>query len=124
MVDNHSSYVQQLAWLVWTYTDGEATEQNLEDAYRDIIDQNTPLFEKQTESLSAYQMNFLRAMTDGLSSEFTTQEVLRKYQLGSSANVSIIKKALINKELIEVDKRRTVISDPLLKAWLKRELAI
>ena len=123
-VDNHSSYVQQLAWLVWTYTDGEATEQNLEDAYRDIIDQNTPLFEKQTESLSAYQMNFLRAMTDGLSSEFTTQEVLRKYQLGSSANVSIIKKALINKELIEVDKRRTVISDPLLKAWLKRELAI
>lgn len=47
IVDNHSSYVQQLAWLVWIHTDKIATEQDLETAYQDIIDQNTPLFEKQ-----------------------------------------------------------------------------
>ncbi len=64
-VDNHSSYVQQLAWLVWIHTDKVATEQNFEEAYQDIIDQNTPLFEKQTESLTTYQMNFLRAILDG-----------------------------------------------------------
>ena len=51
-VDNHSSYVQQLAWLVWIHTDKTATEQDFEAAYQDIIDQNTPLFEKQTESLT------------------------------------------------------------------------
>lgn len=124
MVDNHSSYVQQLAWLVWTRTGNEATRKNLEDAFQDIIDQNTPLFEKQTESLTSYQMNFLRAITDGVHSEFTTQEVLRKYQLGSSANVSIIKRALIKKELIEIEKRKTVIPDPVMKVWLQRELKI
>ena len=58
-VDNHSSYVQQLAWLVWVHTDKLATMQDLEEAYQDIINQNTPLFEKQTESLTTYQMNFL-----------------------------------------------------------------
>ena len=100
-VDNHSSYVQQLAWLVWIHTDRVATEQDFEAAYQDIIDQNTPLFEKQTESLTTYQMNFLRAIIDGIHSEFTTQEVLHKYQLGSSANVSIVKRALVKKELIE-----------------------
>ena len=69
-------------------------------------------------------MNFLRAITDGVHSEFTTQEVLRKYQLGSSANVSIIKRALVKKELIEIEKRKTVIPDPVMKVWLQRELKI
>lgn len=121
-VDNHSSYVQQLAWLVWTRTGKEAIRQELEAAFQDIIDQNTPLFEKQTESLTSFQMNFLRAIIDGVHSEFTTQEVMRKYQLGSSANVSIIKRALIKKELIEIDKRKAVIPDPIMKVWLQREL--
>ena len=121
-VDNHSSYVQQLAWLVWTHTEDEATEQDFDNAWRDIVDQNTPLFEKQTESLTTYQMNFLRAIVDGVSDEFTTQEVLQKYQLGTSANVSAVKRALEKKELIEVEKRQVVIPDPILKEWLKREL--
>ena len=122
MVDNHSSYVQQLAWLVWIRTDQLATINDLEAAYQDIIEQNTPLFEKQTESLTTYQMNFLRAIIDGVHSEFTTQGTLNKYQLGSSANVAIVKKALVKKELIEVEKRQIVISDPLLAVWLKKEL--
>ena len=124
MVDNHSSYVQQLAWLVWIRTDQLATINDLEAAYQDIIEQNTPLFEKQTESLTTYQMNFLRAIIDGVHSEFTTQETLNKYQLGSSANVAIVKKALVKKELIEVEKRQVVISDPLLAVWLKKELRL
>lgn len=123
-VDNHSSYVQQLAWLVWIHTNEVATEQDFKEAYQDIIDQNTPLFEKQTESLTTYQMNFLRAVIDGVHSEFTTQEILQKYQLGSSANVSIVKRALEKKELIEIEKRQVVIPDPVMKVWLKRELGL
>ena len=124
IVDNHSSYVQQLAWLVWIHTDRKATEQDFEAAYQDIIDQNTPLFEKQTESLTTYQMNFLRAIIDGVHSEFTTQAIIQKYQLGSSANVSIVKRALVKKELIEIEKRRVFILDPVMKVWLKKELGI
>lgn len=121
-VDNHSSYVQQLAWLVWVHTNGIATERDFEAAFQDIVDQNTPLFEKQTESLTTYQMNFLRAIIDGVHSEFTTQEIIRKYQLGSSANVSIVKRALVKKEIIEIEKRRVVIPDPVMEVWLKKEL--
>ena len=120
-VDNHSSYVQQLAWLVWIQTKEVATDQNFEDAFQDIVDQNTPLFEKQTESLTTYQMNFLRAIVNGVHKEFTTQEVLQKYQLGSSANVSTVKRALIKKELIESEKQQVIIPDPVMRIWLKRE---
>lgn len=123
-VENHSSYVQQLAWLVWIHTDKTASEQDFEEAFQDILDQNTPLFEKQTESLTTYQMNFLRALINGVHKEFTTQEVLQKYQLGSSANVSIVKRALEKKELIEIEKNQVTLPDPVMKVWLKRELGM
>ena len=35
-VDNHSSYVQQLSWLLWIYTDVEATEQSYHNAHKDL----------------------------------------------------------------------------------------
>ncbi len=120
-VENHSSYVQQLSWLVWIYTERDATEQNFNTAYRDLIDQNSLLFEKQTEHLSSYQLNFLRALVDGVSSEFTRQETLQRYKLGSSANVTTIKRALIKKELIEIENRQISIIDPVMKLWLHRE---
>lgn len=120
-VDNHSSYVQQLAWLLWIHTEKNATEQDFADAHQDLIDQNTPLFEKQTENLSAYQMNFLRALVDGIHSEFTSAEILQKYQLGSSANVSIVKRALVKKELIEIENKQVLWADPVMKLWLTQE---
>ena len=121
-VENHSSYVQQLAWLVWIHTDKTATSQDFELAYQDILDQNTPLFEKQTESLTTNQLNFLRAVIESPDSELSSQEILQKYHLGSSANVVVIKKALLKKELIEIEKRKVIIPDPILKEWLRKEL--
>ena len=121
-VECHSSYVQQLAWLIWVNADKIATEKDFEEAYRDILAQNTPLFEKLTENLSSYQMNFLRAIIDGVRKEFSAQEVVQKYKLGSSANVAIVKRALVKKEIVEIEKREVIISDPLLKVWLKQEL--
>jgi AAA+ ATPase superfamily predicted ATPase len=119
-VDNHSSYVQQLAWLVWIQTHKTATEQNFIDAHQDLIDQNIPLFEKQTENLSAYQMNFLRALVDGVHGEFATGEILQKYRLSSSANVSVVKRALTRKELIETQGRHVYLADPVMKLWLRQ----
>lgn len=121
-VDCHSSYVQQLSWLLWIRTTKTANSKALEEACEDIIAQNSPLFEKQTESLTAYQLNFLRAIIDGVTGEFTSQQVLQKYQLGTSANITIIKRALIKQELIEIENRQASISDPVLRLWLKRIL--
>ena len=118
-VKNHSAYVQQLAWLVWTRTETEASEEIFKEAYQDLMEQNTPLFEKQTENLTSYQMNFLRAVLDGIRGEFGRQETINKYQLGSTANISAIKRSLVKKELIDVEKRQVYISDPVLEAWLR-----
>ena len=47
--------------------------------------------------------------------------MLEKYNLGTSSNVVIVKRALIKKELIDTEKKGIVISDIVLKEWLKRE---
>lgn len=119
----YSSYVQQLAWLVWLRTDGEATAEDLVQATNRLLDTCESLFIQQTESLSEYQMNFLRALSEGVHSSFTQQSVLKRYRLGTSANITRLKKALIEKDLVDTTAPNYLeISDPILSLWLRKRI--
>lgn len=123
VTDRYSSYVQQLAWLVWLRTDKHATKKDVEFGIDRMLDACEPLFIQQTESLSAYQMNFLRALTNGVHTGFTRSEILDTYQLGTAANISRLKKALTEKDLIMMTApKKLEISDPILALWLKRRV--
>ena len=119
LVDNHSSYVQQLAWLLWIRTTDIATEEQLTHALEDLLDQNNILFQSETENLSAYQMNFLKAVIDGIHSKFSSKEIILKYNLGTSANIVRLKSALLQKELIETDGKEIILADPVLVSLLQ-----
>lgn len=119
----YSSYVQQLAWLVWLRTDDEASSDDLQQAINRLLDTCESLFIQQTESLSEYQMNFLRALTEGVHTSFTQQAVLKKYRLGTSANIARLKKALVEKDLIDTTAPNYLeISDPILSLWLRKRV--
>lgn len=123
VTDRYSSYVQQLSWLVWLRTDFQATKEDVEYGIDHMLDACEPLFIQQTESLSSYQMNFLRALTDGVTTGFTRSEILNNYQLGTAANISRLKKALTEKDLITLTApKKLEISDPILALWLKRRV--
>ena len=122
-VDGHSSYVQQLSWYVFQRTETKVTESILADALRELIAQCSDLFESKTENLTAYQMNFLKAISNGVTSGFSSTKVIQEYRLGSSANVSIIKKALIEKDLIVKEDKELKLADPVLGLWLQHENA-
>ena len=123
VTDRYSSYVQQLSWLVWLRTTFRATKEDVEYGIAHMLDACEPLFIQQTESLSSYQMNFLRALTDGVTTGFTRSEVLNNYQLGTAANISRLKKALTEKDLIALTApKKLQISDPILALWLKRRV--
>ena len=123
LVDNHSSYVQQLAWLLWIRTTDIATEEQLTHALEDLLDQNNILFQSETENLSAYQMNFLKAVIDGIRSKFSSKEIILKYNLGTSANIVRLKSALLQKELIETDGKEIILADPVFGVWFKKEVS-
>ena len=120
LVDYNSYYVQQLSWLLFRITDIHANEELLESAMDDMIAQNSALFESKTESLTSYQMNFLRAVSDGVHDKFSSSHIISKYRLGSSANVVSLKKTLIEKDLITSSNGLVKLTDPVLGLWLKR----
>ena len=49
------------------------------------------------------------------------KDVIKKYRLESSANVQSVKKALLKKDLINVDGQEISFNDSLFKQWLKRQ---
>ena len=108
-----------MPWLLWTHTTKVADEEGFALSCQEIIDHNSFLFEKQTENLTANQMNFLLAIADGVHNGFSSQAVIEKYHFGSSANINIIKQSLFKKELIDVEGKDIVLADPVMSLWLK-----
>lgn len=121
-VENHSSYVQQLAWNVWIKTDIFATSDDVDAAITDLFNQNSMLYYRYIEGLSGFQINFLRAVADGKSSEFTKSETLKNYHLGTSANVKRLKDALEKKELIDITGKLVSFNDPVFKLWFQKNI--
>lgn len=121
-VKNYSSYVQQLAWNVMAETEKEVNEESFTDGINALLEQNSSLFIQQTEGLTTYQLNFIRLLCNGIHSGFNTQSVVELYSLGSKSNVDRIKKCLIDRELITIEKEGVFLADCVFELWFKREM--
>lgn len=120
-VDGNSSYVQQLSWYVFQRTEKQVDEAALHGAFTKLVDQCSDLFEAKTDSLTAYQMNYLHAVADGINSGLSSGKTIQRYNLGSSANVAIIKKSLLEKDLIMEENKKIFLSDPIMGPWLRND---
>ena len=120
-VDGNSSYVQQLSWYVFQRTDKKVDEHILSEAVTELIEQCGDVFEAKTESLTGYQMNFLRCIADGIHTGLSSAKNINKYNLGSSSNIAIIKKYLLEKDLISIQQKEVWLTDPVMGLWLKRQ---
>lgn len=122
-VEYQASYVQQLAYSVFLLSDKVVTDASFAQGVEDLLAQNANVFIEQTQSLTAYQMNFLRAIMDGVSGGFGEAAVRDAYNLGSPSNITRLKNSMIEKELVELTEKGIVLGDPVLKLWLKRILS-
>lgn len=124
--ENYSAYVQQLAWLVFTLKEeGETvTEDDVRQAENDLLATNDILFMQMIEPLSEFQLNFLRAIASGIKKDFGLSEVREEYNLGSYSNITRLKTALLERDLIEKQNTELVITDPIFAKWLKRKIML
>jgi len=118
LTKNHPHYVQQLAQLAWLRTRQECDEIIVKQAFEGLIDQLSMLFQSQLDNLSTSQINFLKAIVDKRE-QISASQTISKYRLGSSANIQQIKKALIKKEMIDVNKAGVELLDPVFEHWLR-----
>ena len=124
--DNYSAYVQQLAWLVFTLKEeGETvTENDVKQAENDLLATNDILFMQMIEPLSEFQLKFLSAIASGIKKDFGLSEVREEYNLGSYSNITRLKTALLERDLIEKKETELVITDPIFAKWLKQKIMI
>ncbi|MBN2214230.1 MAG: ATP-binding protein [Bacteroidales bacterium] len=119
LVECHPYYVQQLAQQSWLRTDDVCTNDIILEAFEDLVLQLSMLFQALTDGMGNSQVNFLKALICK-EQQLSSQSVIKKYQLGTSANVLKIKKVLSNKEIIDLQGDQISINDPLYKYWLKK----
>lgn len=111
MTECHSYYVQYLARLVWHITPNKVTPSILAAGYRTFLSDHVAMFRVQTETLTYYQTNYLKALISG-ETKFTSNKVLRHYDLGSPGNIKRIETALEKSEIIDTFTGKPVLSEP------------
>lgn len=113
----HPYYVQQLAQMTWLRSGKICSMSDYEEARTALIQQLDYLFTTITENLATTQVNFLEAVIDKVK-QFSAKEILKQYELGTSANVLRIKDALIAKELLDSKGGEFYLLDPIYHIWL------
>ena len=116
---NHPYYVQQYAQAVWQQTTKTVNANNLYEATEDLLDQYTILYQKEVDMLTNFQLNFLKALSNN-EIAFGSKKILEDYELGTSANITRIKAALQNHEIIDVLGKTITFNDPLFAKWLEK----
>lgn len=119
LVENHPYYVQQLAQLSWLRTKTTCKKAAILEAHDMLMLQLSLLFQNITDSLSTMQVNFLKALISG-EQKLSSKEVLNAYELGTSANIAQLKKALANREIIDIVGSQIEFTDPVYKRWLEK----
>ena len=114
----HSWYVQQLAHYTWNLTTDRATKEIIEKALSELINANSPFYQKETETLSITQLNLLIAVLNG-ESKLTSVSVMTTYRLGTPRNVSKNKTMLINNDIIQEKREGFEFVDPAFELWFR-----
>ncbi len=115
---NHSWYVQQLAHYVWQMTPKTTTNKMVEAALKEVINTNSPLYQKEVEILSKTQLNLLKAIADG-ETKLTSEAVMRRYPIGTPRNISKNKAILKAKDIIDEIGDKFDFLDPAFEIWFK-----
>ena len=122
VVQDHSYYVQQLSYLVWAATTKTVTKEVVQQSIEKLLEQNAILYTRDTEELTNMQHNFLKAVASGIHKGLSSKEVVQDYRLGTSANVLKIKKALLQKELIDDSGVAIHFLDPVYQLWYQKNM--
>ena len=119
LADNHPYYVQQLAQISWLRADnGHCSVQTVRQSHEALVEQLSLLFVNLTETLTNQQLALLHAMTAG-ETAFTSAEVMRKYRISSPMSVFRSKKALVEKDILDINAGTVSFQDPIYAWWLR-----
>lgn len=119
LMQNHPWYVQQLSQYTWRRTSDIADSETVRAALTELINTNTPFYQSQAESLSATQLNLLKAIANS-EEKLTSTKVMSRYKLGTPRNVSKNRDILINNDIVQRKGSGFEFIDPAFELWFRQ----
>lgn len=120
-VKYHPYYVQQLSHLTWINTDKKVTDAGINQSIQELLEQNALLYFKETEDLNNTELNLLKAISRN-EKQLSSKEVIKRYKLGTSANVIKARNYLVKKEIIDVTGDAVEFIDPAFELWFIKNI--
>jgi uncharacterized protein len=118
LAKNHPYYVQQLSQQAWLRTTDICTLAIVNLAFDGLVNQLSLLFSNIIDTLTAKQISFLVAIAQK-ETNFSSRAVLNKYNLGTSANIKNLRKATLDRDIIDVlPGDKIEFQDPIFEYWL------
>lgn len=118
-VENHPHYVQFIAYKTWENATGKVKPSDVSKAISQVVGQFDSLLSEIFSDLSRHQKALLKGLVKSTDGKPYSQTFVRNYGLGSTANVSVVLKALIKKDIVaQLDDNQVVFVDPIFRLWL------
>ena len=118
-VENHPHYVQFIAYKTWENATGKVKPSDVSKAISQVVGQFDSLLSEIFSDLSRHQKALLKGLVKSTDRKPYSQTFVRNYGLGSTANVSVVLKALIKKDIVaQLDDNQVVFVDPIFRLWL------
>jgi hypothetical protein len=117
---NHSWYVQQFAHYLWNLTSKSVSIDGVKLALDELVNANSPLYQKEIESITQTQLNLLKAVAKG-ETKFTSIATMHKFSLGTPNNVSKNKLILVKNDIIQNVDEVFEFVDPVFELWFQNQ---
>lgn len=118
LAKNHPYYVQQLSQQTWLRTTETCSTDIVNETFESLVNQLSLLFSNIIDTLTTKQIGFLVAIAQN-ETNFSSKAVLNKYNLGTSANIKNLRKAVLDKDIIDIlTGNKIEFQDPIFEYWL------
>jgi len=121
LAEKNPYFIQQLSRYVWIKSGELVIDSDIMEAVEEIMLQNAIWYIKEVERMTSTQFNYLKAVMNE-EKNLSGQAVIKKYKLGSSANVAKIKKVMEDREILDFWNVYPEFNDPFFKNWIRKQV--
>jgi hypothetical protein len=100
-------------------TTDKCTAEIIALATEQVIQSNTPLFQREIELLNQSQINLIKAALNG-EKQLSSKATIDKYKLGTSALVVKNRRLLYEADFIDVNENTFELMDPVFEIYFRR----
>ncbi|WP_457626018.1 AAA family ATPase [Persephonella sp.] len=118
LVDGYPYYVQKLSSIIWDLTDKKITERIVKNAFKTLIKMESIDFESIWINLNKSEKTVLKMIAIYPEISPFSKEFLEKSKL-SIGGIQKAISSLIKKDLIEKEDNLYLLTDPVMKHWIK-----